>query len=158
MSKATIPFGNTTEIESIVGFQYPLFYVETAPLLCGKVYTSGQEMRDLVMITVNVADWTGHPLFPGMCRLYRVQFFSSSAWSDYKLVEDDGPHLKRSGELTWSEVLSLVRRYFAWFNPSSIASGKPLVSILNGGYSERICREIYAVCPHHDLQGRGDGK
>lgn len=156
MSKATVAISEFLTTEgSLIGFKYPWFYLEVAPLMAQQFSENPKMLRPLVLIDVQVNDYGGHPLFRRMSRLYQVRFYHAGCWSGYILEADDRvPH---QGNITWTEALEETRRYFTrgyriW------GETLPLLSIHNGGYSERICREIYAVRPHHDLQGRGDGK
>lgn len=162
MSKATVVPATIYETESLIGFKSAGFYLDVAPLIWSARLGGDSSSKHfkalpvpLVVVHVSCVDWGGHPLFRRIARLYHVRFFWAGPWNDYVLTADDTiPH---AGEISWSEALLVTRSFFVrgyriWGEQS------PLVSIINGGCCERICREIYATRPHFDLQGRGDGK
>lgn len=162
MSKATVTPVTFANAESLIGYKNASFYLDVAPVIWGLRF--GESSRPvplrttpvpLVVVHVTCDDWGSHPLFRRIARRYRVRFYWAGPWNDYVLTDDDMiPH---AGEISWTKVLLVTRSFFIrgyriWGEKS------PLVSIINGGCCERICREIYATRPHFDLQGRGDGK
>jgi hypothetical protein len=156
MSKATTPT-NRKAGTKIFGFKGH----KTRDALIAKcAYTRLSDFPDAVIFHVSVVDWGGHPLFPRMARLYAVDISTSTAWTSDPYVWERlylGWHV-RTNELTWTEVIELIGFFWSRWNPSNYDAPLPLCSTVDGGYSERICREIHAAHPHHDLQGRGDGK
>ena len=155
MSKATslpVVFGAH---ERLHGYPYPVFFTEICPLIAEKSPGRKRFMRSLIVVHVETADWQGHPLFKRMSRLYTVTVMLAGPENDFALKAEEGFSLYN---VPWTTVLAEMRAFLVRGYHYMWGETTPFLSILDGGYSERICREILAVCPHHDLQGRGDGK
>jgi hypothetical protein len=155
MSKATVVPALFAGHESVIGYRAPESYLSFVPKFWEPIEERTWVPLPLIVVHVTCDDWYSHPLFRRIARLYRVRFYLAGPWNDYVLEADD--MISHPGEIPWTEVLResgrfFVRGYRIW------GERTPLVSIINGGCCERICREIYATRPHFDLQGRGDGK
>lgn len=156
MSKATSLSVSLGFAGKLHGYKYPLFFTDLAPVLAGLDSMKGRCMRPLVMIHVETVDWQGHPLFKRMSRSYAVTVMVATAGNGFALNEDSV--CLNLWNASWTTVLKEIRALFVRGYHFTWGDTVPFLSILDGGYSDRICREILAVCPHHDLQGRGDGQ
>ena len=152
MSKATSLQSIFDKAEKVHGYPYPLFFTEIASLIAARYPEKARCMRPLVLIHVCVDDWQGHPLFKGMSRLYSTVITLADYNSGFTFDCDDGISIQSE---SWSMTLAEIRKFFVRGYHYSWGETTPFLSILNGGHSERICREILAVCPHHGPQGRG---
>lgn len=155
MSKATPLSVDSGARERLHGYPYPVFFSEISPLIAEKSPGQKRLMRSLIVVYVGTTDWQGHPLFKRMSRSYTVTVLVADSESDFALKAEGGFSLFNA---SWTTVLAEMRAFFVRGYHYKWGETTPFLSILDGGYSERICREILAVCPHHDLQGRGDGK
>ncbi len=153
MSKATNdsrydtgPGALRERMEAHLGVQTPWEPTATQVEFFGLGHTRSGTLR----VSVECVDWAGHPLFPRMARLYNVSmtlhcYDLNKEWIgcfDFEEVRD----------CTWTESLQAVRDVVAVVR--NVFRIKPLILTQNGGYSDRICREISATDPSLDPRGQ----
>lgn len=156
MSKATFLPASLDFTGKLHGYKYPLFFTDLVPVIAAFDPLEGRCMRPLVVIHVETVGWQGHPLFKRMSRSYAVTVMVATSENGFALNEDSV--CLNLWNASWKTVLEEIRALYVRGYHYTWGDTTPFLSILDGGYSDRICREILAVCPHHDLQGRGDGQ
>lgn len=113
----------------------------------------------LTEITIGVSDWVSFRGFGrGMRREYfldlRIEYGVPSVFTRGH-VQWTRPFFRNFSELSWGQVISFVRAHHL---RGKLDDQKTLYLIRNGGYSDRICREVTAILPRRDLQGQGVGR